>query len=318
EQHQRPHTGTGQVAAAMIAPTTETIGTGQVSVRQLGLQSWALWPGWLKALQAASGINIAFNRHGTLVVAHPQDRSEWQRFQQRARQLLKAGDSRIWTRADIQAAEPELAARFTEALYFPQEGTLDNDALYRALDACLDAAPAVTRHEGLACHALRADGYVPELEQYFDRIVDCRGLGARAALPGLRGVRGEVIRVQAPEVTLQRSIRLLHPRYPLYIAPRPCGCYVIGATQLESEAETPVSVRSALELLSALYSLHPGFAEARILSLQTGLRPALPDHLPRLTRSGKRVCLNGLFRHGYLFAPALIHQAINLLEENHS
>ena len=34
-------------------------------------------------------------------------------------------------------------------------------------------------------------------------------------------VYGEVIRIHAPEVTLTRPTRLLHPRYPIYIAPNP-------------------------------------------------------------------------------------------------
>ena len=121
------------------------------------------------------------------------------------------------------------------------------------------------------------------------------------------------MRVYAPEVTLTRAIRLMHPRYPLYIAPRPNHHYVIGATTLESDDDAPVTVRSALELLSALYSLHTGFSEARIESLQAGLRPAFNDNLPRIVREQQLIRINGLFRHGYLFAPALVDEVIQSL-----
>ena len=56
---------------------------------------------------------------------------------------------------------------------------------------------------------------------------------------------------------------------------------MIGATSIESE-DTGVSVRSALELLSAAYAVHPAFAEARIVEIGAGLRPAFPDNLPRI------------------------------------
>src|SRR5690606_39177839 len=69
----------------------------------------------------------------------------------------------------------------------------------------------------------------------FDTVIDARGFGARADWPGLRGVRGEVLWLHAPEVPLSRPVRLMHPRYQLYIAPRPQQRYVIGATEIESD-----------------------------------------------------------------------------------
>jgi glycine oxidase len=129
-------------------------------------------------------------------------------------------------------------------------------------------------------------------------------------------VRGEVVRVHSPEVALSRPIRLLHPRYPIYIAPKPDGVYVIGATQIESEDTSPTSVRSALELLSALYSVHPAFGEARILEMVTQCRPTLPDNLPEIRWDGERLIrINGLYRHGYLMGPAVMDAALGLIHQ---
>jgi glycine oxidase len=124
-------------------------------------------------------------------------------------------------------------------------------------------------------------------------------------LPDLRGVRGEVVVVRSPDVSLQRPVRLLHPRIPLYIVPRGNGLFMIGATMIESERRGPVSVRSAVELLNAAYALHPAFGEAEIVELGSDLRPAFPDNLPDVRRSGHVLHANGLFRHGFLLAPAL-------------
>ena len=141
--------------------------------------------------------------------------------------------------------------------------------------------------------------------------IDCRGVGA--SLPGLRGVRGEAIRLLAPEANLKRPVRLMHPRYQIYVAPRPGNGYVVGATQLESESTASVTLRSALELLSAAFTIHPGFAEAEIVELCTGLRPAFPDNLPRIAWHDGALCVNGLYRHGFLLAPALLEDALQAL-----
>jgi glycine oxidase len=119
-----------------------------------------------------------------------------------------------------------------------------------------------------------------------------------------------VARVRAPGIGLARPVRLLHPRYPLYIAPKEDDLYVIGATEIEGEDMSPVSVRSALELLSAAFSVHPGFGEARILELNSQCRPTLPDHRPALVWDGAQtVRVNGLYRHGYMIAPEVADEA---------
>jgi glycine oxidase len=123
-----------------------------------------------------------------------------------------------------------------------------------------------------------------------------------------------VIRVHTPDVVLNRPVRLLHPRYPIYIAPKPDGNFVIGATQIETEDSSPISVRSALELLSALYSVHPVFGEARIIEMASQCRPALPDNLPEIRWDGdKLIQVNGLFRHGFLIAPAVADAVMTLI-----
>lgn len=97
----------------------------------------------------------------------------------------------------------------------------------------------------------------------------------------MRGIRGEVARVYTPEITLNRPVRLLHPRYPLYIAPKENHVFVIGATQIESESQAPASVRSGLELLSALYAVHPAFGEADILEIAAYSAPHAQPPQPR-------------------------------------
>ena len=115
------------------------------------------------------------------------------------------------------------------------------------------------------------------------------------------------------DVTLSRPIRLLHPRFPLYIVPRGDGVFMLGATQIESAERGRASARSVMELLSAAYALHPAFGEAEVLEIGADARPAFPDNLPRLSRKGGTLYVNGLFRHGFLLSPVVARMAAELI-----
>jgi glycine oxidase len=110
-------------------------------------------------------------------------------------------------------------------------------------------------------------------------------------------------------------VRLLHPRHPVYVFPRPEGRLVVGATCIESADRSAVSVRGLLELLSSAYSLIPALAEARVLEFNTQVRPALPDNLPalRIDRERKALYINGLYRHGFLLTPTIVEEVLGLL-----
>jgi glycine oxidase len=230
-------------------------------------------------------------RNGTLVVAPPRDAPDLDRF---------AGRTQGWERVDeaaIASLEPDLAGRFRKGLFFAAEGHVDAREAMNALCQRLIAKGADLRF----AHA------APENERAV--IVDCRGFAARDTLPELRGVRGEMLLVRTREIRLSRPVRLLHPRIPLYIVPRADGLFMIGATMIESAETGGVTARSAIELLSAAFALHPAFGEAEIVEMSAGVRPAYTDNEPRLIERDGRLCLNGAYRHGFLLAPDLAAQA---------
>jgi glycine oxidase len=123
-------------------------------------------------------------------------------------------------------------------------------------------------------------------------------------------VRGEIFWLQAPGLALQRPVRLLHPRHRVYLVPRAPDLVVVGASEIESEDRSPVSLRSTVELLAAAHSVAPELAEARVVHSEANLRPALPDNLPRIESHAGCTRINGLFRHGWLIAPALLEDAL--------
>jgi len=127
-------------------------------------------------------------------------------------------------------------------------------------------------------------------------------------------VRGERIVVKSREVILSRPVKLLHPRFPLYVVPWGNGVYMIGATVIESEETGPITLRSALDLLSAAYALDPAFAEAELVLQGAGARPAFPDNRPRIMVDRRYIYVNGLYRHGFLLAPVMAELVANYIE----
>jgi glycine oxidase len=238
-------------------------------------------------------------RTGTLVVAPPRDIGEIDRFAERTRGHERADE------AGIAVLEPDLAGRFRKALFFAGEGHLDPRAAMGAL------ADALRRHGVDMRFGEDGEGLGPKGLL----VVDCRGFAARPELKQLRGVRGEMIRIRTREVSLTRTVRLLHPRIPLYVVPRANGEFMIGATMIESAEKGAVSVRSAIEMLSAAYALHPAFAEAEVLEMSAHVRPAFPDNEPRIEEREGRIFVNGLYRHGFLLAPAFAERAATLAFE---
>jgi glycine oxidase len=285
-------TAASRLAGAMLAPYCEQEGTHPL-IRELGLEAKRIWEATF------SGVSS----NGTLVVAAARDRSELTRFAR-----LTEGHRAIEPH-ELAQLEPDLADRFPSALFYADEAHLNpREALPFLLQSARDAGASieggiVIPDDDAAIAALKSD-----------IVIDCRGLGARGVLPTLRGVRGERLLVRARDVRLQRPVRLLHPRHPVYVVPWGGGTYMIGATVIESEDASPMTMRSALELMGLAYALLPAFGEAEIIDLGAGLRPSFPDNVPQVVVRGDRMFVNGAYRHGFLLAPALARITADLIE----
>lgn len=314
----------GFTAAGMLSPLAE-LDTAEPDVAARGWQSIAHW----QAIAADMGLRHTphhaphFAQRGSLMVAHGADLGAARRVLARLDRpgaLQAAGfaahaQPQALSATQLAALEPELhgSGGPLHAWLLPGEAHIDTVAMMQALH---DGAPGVrwhwgnpVQHTAPGCLRLADTASAPGQAHAFDLVFDVRGVGARPSLP-VRGVRGEVVWLHAPGVTLHRPVRLLHPRHRVYIVPRAGDRVLVGASELETEDRGPVTLRSAVELMAAAHSILPALAEARILRMDANLRPALPDHRPLIHTEPGLTRLNGLYRHGWLLAPSVAHEAL--------
>lgn len=313
--HAEARGAAGWTAAGMLSPVAE-LECADENVFRLGLRTIELWP----QLLAQLALPVEYGFDGSLLLAHRGDEGAAQRVMD----LLASKTAAVAAGVAGDAADPATLAprRLTpdqlrelepcvqgpaHAWLLPHEGRIHT---VQAMQALAAGAVGARWHWGRPVERALPGAIVTAAgEEGFDLVFDVRGTGARPQLP-VRGVRGEIFWLQARGLTLRRPARLLHPRYRVYLVPRAPDMVVVGASEIESEDRSPVSVRTTVELLTAAHSVLPELAEARIVHSESNLRPALPDNLPRIDREPGLVRINGLFRHGWLIAPALVEQAL--------
>ncbi|WP_114326944.1 FAD-dependent oxidoreductase [Candidatus Colwellia aromaticivorans] len=334
------HNSAAYAAAGLLTPLGESLHC-EPNIVSMGFESLRLWPTLLDSLDE----HTIFQQTGAIMVSHEQDKGDYQRFIKHLKNNYPEHALHTLSRAELLKLEPEIGRSFNQGLYLPQEGQIGNRRLLVALRKQLEKENKHTSSGNKLnwlseCQVIGIEGEIKnEINttdetrtisylhggdkqcQRFDLVIDCRGTGATsknsqrdcAPLSDLRSVRGELFQLFAPDVHISRPVRLMHPRYQLYIAPKQKGFYVVGATEIESDDDSPMTVRSAMELLSAAYSVHPGFAEANIRQHVSQCRPAFSDNQPKITHKGSLIQVNGLFRHGFLIAPVVLRQVLALV-----
>ena len=281
-------------AGGMLAPYCEQE-SAEPLIGKLGIESMSFW----QAL--ARTTDLQYHAKGTLVVASPRDQSLMRSFEKMTEH------SQALNHSQIIELEPDLN-HFQRGLYYKDEAHIEPRLAVNVLWQKIEQSGiTIKTNDFLDDTQLRLSA------NQYDWQIDCRGLSAKNVLTDLRGVKGEMLHIFSSEVKLSRPVRLLHPRYPLYIVPRPNNEFMVGATMIEANASKRATVRSVLELLSAAYAVHPAFAEAEIVEIGVDARPAFDDNLPKIRRYANQVYVNGLYRHGYLAAPAVARRVVDLI-----
>jgi glycine oxidase len=297
-----PGSGATHAAAGILAPDIEAE-PGTEPLAALGRQSLELWPAFAAELEEATGVDVGFERSGTLFVAFDRDELEgvdWERDV-----LARVGiEIRRLSAGDCRALEPGLAPSCAGGLLAPHEAQVDSRRVAAALaqalgDALRSGVDVVSMAPG---GVILADGSRVRGE----RILLAAGAwtGANGLAPvslQVRPVKGQVVRLRGPRPA-ERMIRSEH----VYVVPRANGEVVVGATAEERGFDTTVTAGAVLELLREAYRALPEIAELELVEVTAGLRPGSPDNAPLLGETGVDGLLvaSGHYRNGILLAPA--------------
>lgn len=281
-------------SGAMLAPWCEGY-TAEEPVIRLGQQAITWWDKHTGAV----------TKRGSIVLAPARDIQELSTFSRRTQEHATLN------KQQLSELEPDLGDKFSKALYFEKEAHINPRQVMQILETNLaDKGIDIRFGKTLQNHTSK------------NTIVDARGFHAKDQLQDLRGVKGEMLVLKSHDINITRAIRLIHPRFPVYIVPR--GkidggyVYMVGATQYESEQRGAITARGMVDLLNAVYAVHPAFAEAEILETGADVRPAFADNLPRLRWRENTLYVNGLFRHGFLLGPACARMAADsILDRNY-
>lgn len=329
QQPRNTNTGCSFAAAGLLMPVSE-LDKSDIQICLLGREAvLSYWPGILKEI----GGDIYFRSLGALALSHPRDITELRRFISLVESKLSQFSGVIKNRQrkdssentrnqftvkldqkDIRQIEPDLVS-YDEIYFIPEEGQIDSQAVMLALEEYLNRHKIHWCPDTVVLSVANGSIHTNKGNHSFDLVFDCRGLGAGSLFKNMLAVRGECIWLYAPEVRLRYPVRFHHPRYNLYVVPRPGSVYIVGASEIYSEDYSNISVRSTLELLTAAYSLHAGFAEARIIKTVTHCRPALMSFLPEIRLTNQCVAINGLYRHGFLIAPSLAMEIMRWINQ---
>lgn len=299
-------------AAGMLAPQYEA---GGADARfRLCLRGRELHGAFLDRIEELSGRRVPRAFDGMLVVARDEtelrrslEAVAWQRAEGLRAEVLDAGGA-----ASVQPGVDPEARSF---LWLPDEGHLDSRALSEALAPALEAA-GVRSRTGAAAARVAADrgrvtGLVLADGARIDagRVVLAAGAwsGSLAGLPRplpVRPVRGQMLRLRAPDAALERPVADPDGRY---VVPRGAGTFLAGSTMEEVGFDAGTTAEGEAAIRAAAGRLLPALAGVEPEERWAGLRPVTPDGWPVLGPDPELEGLHyatGYGRDGILLAPA--------------
>jgi glycine oxidase len=305
--------GASWAAAGMLAAASEAE-PGESALLRLNRHSQTLWPGFARALEAASGMTIGYRDEGTLIVA--LDRDDRARLQATYEFQRGLGLDLAWLgAAETREREPHLAAALAGAVFSPDDHQVDNRLLVAALKTAFlreggtlretTAVDAVETEGGRATGLLLGEEFVAA-----DYVVLAAGAWSPqiGGLGGLRlfvrPVKGQMLALQMDQAAPLLRHVVWAPR--VYLVPRNDGRLVIGGTVEERGFDARQTAGGMLALLEGAWRALPAIEELPIAESWVGFRPGSRDDAPLLGPCAidRLVLATGHHRNGILLTPA--------------
>jgi glycine oxidase len=306
--------GASWAAAGMLAAAVEAE-PGEEGLLELTLESQRLWPGFVRDLEAASGMSVGYRSEGTMAVALTRDDAEQLRHNFEFQRHLGL-DLEWLSGAAARQREPHLRPGIAAAVLSPRDHQVDNRALATALIAGVRRSGAVLC-EGCPVQAVDvADGRVRAVitaagRDPADVVVLAAGAWSReigglpeGCVPPVRPIKGQMLALRMdPAAPLLRHVVWL-PNGG-YLVPRLDGRLIVGGTVEERGFDDNLTAGGLLALLDGAWRAVPTIEDLPVAETWVGFRPGSRDDAPMLGPGAidGLVVATGHHRNGILLTP---------------
>jgi glycine oxidase len=306
---QQPGQEASRAGAGILSPAPES--PAMIQMVPIGKASMALYPEFVRNLEEATGIAVGFRPNGTLQPLFSANAPE----ELSTIVALHHGlglKAEALSAEDARELEPAVAADLEAAVLRPEEASVDNAELTRAVlgaarqsgadiwtgNAVVAISTQSGRCTGLACsNGERVSaGWTVVSAGCFSRSI--AGVERYAAV---QPAKGQMVSLRSDTAKIERVLW----GQEVYLVPRNDGRILAGATVEYVGEDRSVTVDGIRKLLNRALELAPVLSEARIEQTWAGLRPDSADHLPIIgpTEIPGLVIATGHFRSGILLAP---------------
>jgi glycine oxidase len=305
---QEPGREASWAGAGILSPAPESL--SMIPMVQLGKASLTLYPSFVAAIEEASGESCGFRPSGILEALFEKNAArELSTLVALHRGLgLACEPLRV---EEARALEPALSEDLQAAALRPDEASVDNRALTRAVfeaarrckvEMVAGCGVEAIWREGNRCAGVIAGGeriaaaHVVVAAGCFSAQIN----GAAPYAP-VKPARGQMLALRSQRVRIERVLWSERA----YLVPRDDGRILAGATVEYVGFEKRVTAGGLQSLLDAAIEIAPQLKDAEIVEIWSGLRPDSPDHLPILgpTDVEGLVIATGHFRNGIFLAP---------------
>lgn len=298
-------------AAGMLAPQAEKIPPSPML--DLSLRSRELYPAWTAKLEGLIDGNTAgYWPCGILSPVYQMPAISPAKAQSNGAGTVSHPESAQWLdQVEIRQRQPALSPEVVGGWWYPQDGQVDNRALFRVLRKVAHQLNIDVR-EGIFVEAICQHGRIFSIktsigELQADHYVLGAGAWSKELLPiPVMPKKGQMLSINVPDSsTVIQPIQTILFGEEIYIIPRQNGRILLGATSEDVEFTPGTTPQGIQQLLQAAIRLYPALKHYAIHDLWWGFRPATPDELPIL---GPSACDNltlatGHYRNGILLAP---------------
>ena len=325
-----PGGGATRASAGILAPYIEG---HSPALQRLGVRSLAMYDEFHDRLRRDSGVEVEYERTGTLQVALTLDDAS--QLKRAARALGNARiEHALLDSGEVRRREPALAAEAVAGLEIPEQGYVAPADLTRALaasamrhGATFDVAAALTVEGGALARihtssgVIESDAVIVAAGSWSSKIdLACHPFpipDPQSPIPVVKPIRGQLLRLRLP----RRAATQVIWGTDCYLVNRRDGTVLAGATVEDVGFDERATSAGVQQLLQASTRLMPSLRDAVFEEVRVGLRPMTSDELPAIGASSTMPHVfyaTGHFRNGVLLAPLTARLVADLVLDGRS